>query len=129
MAQQPFLSDPQNEYDAVVCGAGSTIASWLAQDPDLRGLIIKAGDDDDDPGVSYPDRGTLNLRKKRDWGWIIEPNPALPGTVDAEFDRAGDPLNASVKQQRELRNWRSEDASLHRLDVRILRSNHEPGQQ
>lgn len=70
------------EYDVIVCGAGpagSAVAGRLAENPDLRVLLIEAGGTDDVPEVMEPAQWPLNLGSERDWGFLAEPNPHLNG--------------------------------------------------
>ncbi|MGW4203917.1 GMC family oxidoreductase [Streptomyces sp. NPDC004726] len=69
-----------SEFDVIVCGAGaagSTVAGMLAEDRDLRVLLLEAGPGDDDQRVSDPDRWPENLGSERDWGFITEPGAQL----------------------------------------------------
>lgn len=68
------------EFDFIVCGAGpsgSVVAGRLAENPDVRVLLIEAGGDDDVPEVMTPAQWPLNLGTERDWSFVGEPNPHL----------------------------------------------------
>jgi choline dehydrogenase len=71
-----------DEYDFVVCGAGTTgcvVARRLAENPDVTVLLLEAGGDDDAPSVINPALWPENLGTERDWGFISEPNRHLGG--------------------------------------------------
>ena len=72
----------RREYDFVVCGAGSSgsvVARRLAENPDLRVLLVEAGGYDDVPGVTDPALWPANIGSSLDWGFWSEPNPDLDG--------------------------------------------------
>lgn len=69
-------------YDFIVCGAGpagSVVAARLAQNPEVRVLLIEAGGEDDVPEVMQPGLWPHNLGTSRDWGYAGEPNAHLNG--------------------------------------------------
>jgi choline dehydrogenase len=69
-------------YDFIVCGAGSAgsvVAGRLAENPEVRVLLLEAGGDDDVPSVMVPGAWPTNLGSERDWGFMAEPNPHLNG--------------------------------------------------
>ena len=69
-------------YDYIVCGAGSSgsvVARRLAENPDVRVLLLEAGGSDDIPSVTNPAAWPTNLGSGRDWAFKAEPNPRLNG--------------------------------------------------
>jgi choline dehydrogenase len=69
-------------YDFVICGAGtsgSVVARRLAENPDVRVLLLEAGGTDDVSSVTDPKLWADNLHSERDWGFHAEPNPAVHG--------------------------------------------------
>ncbi|WP_460125938.1 GMC family oxidoreductase [Pseudomonas sp. S2_C03] len=71
-----------SHYDFIVCGAGTSgcvVAARLADRPDLRVLLIEAGQGYFGPEVTEPGQWPLNLGTERDWGFEAQPNAHLDG--------------------------------------------------
>jgi choline dehydrogenase len=72
----------QKEYDHIVCGSGSSgsvVARRLAENPNVRVLLLEAGGSDDVPSVVNPSAWFTNLGTERDWGFKSEPNAHING--------------------------------------------------
>src|SRR3984957_5373434 len=69
-------------YDVIVCGAGSSgsvIARRVAENPDVRVLLLEAGGSDEVSAVTEAARGPVNLGGGRYWNFAPEPDPAVNG--------------------------------------------------
>jgi choline dehydrogenase-like flavoprotein len=80
--QQKLGSELKPEYDFIVCGSGSSgsvVARRLAENPDVRVLLLEAGGHDDVPAVTRAEQWLANLGGERDWNFAAQPNPHLNG--------------------------------------------------
>ena len=69
-----------SHFDFIVCGAGTAgcvVAGRLAENPEVRVLLIEAGGCDDHEHVSEPCNWPLNLGSARDWNFTAASNPHL----------------------------------------------------
>lgn len=77
-AKNPEAEAAQRHYDFIVCGAGTSgcvVAGRLAENPEVRVLLIEAGEDDEHADVMQPGNWPLNLGSARDWNFAGQPNP------------------------------------------------------
>ena len=82
MSTPQSLHNITGEFDYIVCGAGSagsTVAGRLAEDMNVRVLLVEAGGDDDVPDVMTPGHWPANLGSERDWAFAAQPNSHLNG--------------------------------------------------
>ncbi|MBC3303060.1 GMC family oxidoreductase [Pseudomonas sp. SWRI18] len=71
---------PDNTFDFIVCGAGasgSVVAGRLAENPEVRVLLIEAGSDDEHPDIEQPSHWPMNLGSERDWNFTAAANPHI----------------------------------------------------
>ncbi|WP_373357962.1 GMC family oxidoreductase [Acinetobacter lactucae] len=69
-----------SHFDFIVCGAGtsgSVVAGRLAENPEVRVLLIEAGCNDEHPHILEPANWPLNLGSERDWNFVSTANPHL----------------------------------------------------
>lgn len=70
------------QYDVVICGAGTSgcvLAGRLAENPDLRVLLIEAGGGDGMTEVTDSRLWMSNIDSDRDWGFRAAPSASLNG--------------------------------------------------
>src|SRR5215468_12435730 len=78
--QWRLRSNLESHYDFIVCGSGSSgsvVAGRLAQNPNIKVLLLEAGGTDESDLVMNPNRWPMTLGGELDWRFIAEPNPNL----------------------------------------------------
>ncbi|MGA0532561.1 GMC family oxidoreductase [Hansschlegelia sp. KR7-227] len=100
------------DYDVIVCGAGSSgsvVAGRLAENPDVRVLLIEAGGGDEAETVLDPSQWPANLGSERDWAFQAEPNPHLGGrSLPMSMGKGlggGSSINVMVWARGHHRDW------------------------
>jgi choline dehydrogenase len=75
---KPDAAPSDRHFDFIVCGAGTSgcvVAGRLAENPEVRVLLIEAGEHDEHAEVMQPGNWPLNLGSARDWNFAGQPNP------------------------------------------------------
>ena len=110
--QQRLASKLKSSYDFVVCGsgsAGSVVAGRLAENPDVRVLLLEAGGSDDVPSVTEANQSVFNLGSERDWNFRTQPNPHLNGrSIRSNMGKVlggGSSINAMVWSRGHKNDW------------------------
>ncbi|CAN5627718.1 GMC family oxidoreductase [soil metagenome] len=100
------------KYDYIVCGSGSSgsvVARRLAEDENVKVLLLEAGGSDDVPSVSEATNWFSNLGTERDWGFVADPNPNLNGRAMplsmGKVLGGGSSINAMIWSRGHRNDW------------------------
>ena len=78
--QQKLSSNLKQQYDFIVCGAGSSgsvVAARLAGNREVSVLLLEAGGTDEVPSIMDPAQWLSNLGSERDWAFASGPEAHL----------------------------------------------------
>lgn len=110
--QEKIAAQLGGTFDFVVCGAGSAgsvIAGRLAADPDVKVLLLEAGDSDELEQVMDPNLWVTALGSELDWGYVAEPNAHLNGrAIPYSMGKVlggGSSINACAWSRGHRANW------------------------
>ena len=80
--QKAFAENLDRRFDFIVCGAGasgSVIAGRLAANPDVKVLLLEAGESDELELVMDPTLWVRTIGSELDWGFVAARNSQLNG--------------------------------------------------
>jgi len=80
--QKALAENLDRHFDFIVCGAGASgcvIAGRLAANPDVRVLLLEAGESDELEVVMDPTLWVRAIGSELDWGFVAAPNSRLNG--------------------------------------------------
>ncbi len=110
--QAKLTSELRSHYDFIICGSGSSgsvVARRLAENPDVRVLLLEAGGTDDVPSVMEAGQWHTNLGSDRDWAFQAQPNPNLNGrSIPENMGKVlggGSSINAMVWARGHKNDW------------------------
>src|SRR5260221_8578831 len=110
--QARITSELRPHYDFIICGSGSygsVVARRLAENPDVRVLLLEAGGSDDVPSVMEAGQWHTNLGSDRDWAFQAQPNPNLNGrSIPENMGKVlggGSSINAMVWARGHKNDW------------------------
>src|SRR5258706_8943679 len=80
--QRQLTADLKPHYDFIVCGSGSSgsvVARRLAENAEVRVLLLEAGGSDDIPSIMDAAQWPLNIGGERERAFMGQPKPHLKG--------------------------------------------------